>query len=261
MLSSLTKNVAKRGRVYYTDKNGSVLVLECVKCSELKTRDEFPKDKKSPGGARSRCRDCSKLDYLKNREKHLERAKRYRNENLELCLQRERKYREKNREKRIEYSAAWYESNKDYFRDWYKENKGSVKSSKLRRRALENDLPYNFTKQDYESLLESFSDKCALTGMEGDIHIDHVIPLSTNQGGTYLGNLIPVLSSVNLAKGDKNFFDWFEQDKVRLNLCEERFKAVVEYLAELNEMTVEEYRTFVYECHDIKSEDTTKEVV
>jgi len=101
-----------------------------------------------------------------------------------------------------------------------------------------------------EEVLSKFDSRCALTGDES-IHMDHVIPLSLGrEGRSRKGNLIPLSSFLNMNKGIKNIFEWFEDNRERFGLEQRKFDELIEYLADINDMTTEEYEEYVRWCHD-----------
>lgn len=116
---------------------------------------------------------------------------------------------------------------------------------KARLAALIND----FTDEEESLLRSKFGNKCALTGKSVPLHMDHVIPIVIGHGGTTLSNMLPIWQRINSSKGAKNIFVWYEENGERFGVCPDRFTEVIEYIAELNEMTTEEYREYVYECH------------
>lgn len=63
--------------------------------------------------------------------------------------------------------------------------------------------------------------------------------------------MILLSSNLNLSKGHRNPFEWAETLSEEY---QENFNKVVEYLAELNGLTVEEYREFVFWCFENKRE-------
>ncbi|MBW3113554.1 hypothetical protein KYJ26_16995 [Bacillus sp. MCCB 382] len=115
------------------------------------------------------------------------------------------------------------------------------------RRAKEKLLPFGYDENDLLDTLEVFGG-CVLTG-DADIHLDHVIPIAIGHGGTIKSNMIPLRSDLNMNKKKSNIFEWFSANKQRFNLSQEKFDTLIDYLAELNEMTREEYREYVYWCH------------
>lgn len=133
--------------------------------------------------------------------------------------------------------------NPGYIRD----EKGYLSS--LRRENRLRALPNDLTKEEETLIRSRFNDKCAFTGRDVPIHLDHVIPVAVGHGGTTVSNILPIWQRINSSKGAKNVFEWYEENGDKFGVCPERFKQAIKYLAKLNEMSVEEYREYVYECH------------
>lgn len=131
----------------------------------------------------------------------------------------------------------------------YKRNNPDVrKISEHKARAIERSLPYAWTKKDIDTVKARFGEKCPLTNST-NIHYDHFIPLGIGHGGSYIGNMIPLDARLNESKQAKNPFEWV---KTQPNIDYNAFNKVVDYLAELNGITVDQYRHFVYWCFDNK---------
>lgn len=128
---------------------------------------------------------------------------------------------------------------------------------KRRREALVDD----FTNEQREALLDRFNGKCALTGKSLPIHLDHVIPLSIGHGGTTIANMLPIWQRINTSKNASNIFEWYEENGERFEVCPKRFYEAIEYLAELNGMTPDEYRDYVYECHANPNDILTEAII
>ena len=96
----------------------------CNFCKENKELKDFHKDKRLSDGHRSKCKECVKKytskfykdnqealvqkarqSYIKNKNIHLERSKKYRQNNLESCTKKDKKYRENNPHKLAEQRA------------------------------------------------------------------------------------------------------------------------------------------------------------
>jgi hypothetical protein len=118
-----------------------------------------------------------------------------------------------------------------------------------KRAARKRNLIDDLTKNDLSLIMYKFNNQCALTGADNNLHLDHVIPLSIGRGGTYLGNIIPLRGDLNLSKNNHNIFEWFEANRQRFELSQDRFDNLIAWLASANAMTVEEYRDYVYWCH------------
>lgn len=122
------------------------------------------------------------------------------------------------------------------------------------RRAREQGLPNTLTSCQQAKILTHFKGGCALTGDEGDIHMDHVIPISVGHAGTTYENIIPLRADLNLSKHNRNLFDWFADNRDRFGLEQQLFDELITYLAGINGMTNVEYETYVYECHKLEQQ-------
>ena len=119
-----------------------------------------------------------------------------------------------------------------------------------RRRALrKSNLVDDLTNDEREEIFNYFGNRCALTGKEVPLQLDHVIPLAVGHGGTTKRNMIPIWQRINSSKGAKNIFEWYRSNGQRFGCDPDRFNEVIQYLAKLNGMTTEEYHSYVYECH------------
>jgi hypothetical protein len=119
-----------------------------------------------------------------------------------------------------------------------------------RRRARKLYLKNDFTNEQMSKTYNYFGG-CALTG-SSEIDWDHVIPLATGFGGTTYGNMLPLRCDLNKSKSDANIFEWFERNKERFNLSQSKFDRLIEWLAEVNGMTTDEYSNFVNGCFENK---------
>lgn len=217
------------------DVNGkSVEAKACTTCCQVKPLESFYRNKLGVGGRNARCKSCesaAKRVYRQvNKDKERERHKRYRTENYEKC-------------KKASYK-------------WAKENPNAVSAIQHRKRARERSLPATITAEELDDILLYFNGRCALSGASDDVVWDHFITLSTGKVGSTKQNMIPVSSFLNKSKGDQNPITWFQKEKERLNLSEERFNSVIAYLAQANAMSVDEYVGFVYECYKNCNEET-----
>lgn len=151
-----------------------------------------------------------------------------------------------------ERNRQLYYRNKERYRTVQKEylrnNPDARRAKRKRRRTKERLLTYRWKVEDERKLSRDFNDKCPLTGSE-NIHYDHFIPLATGHCGTYPGNIIPIDTELNEDKHANNPFEWIES---RPDISRDEFNKLVEYLAELNGMTVNEFRSFTYWCFENK---------
>lgn len=225
---------------------------KCSKCSEVKTLDDFPRDKSGKDGRRASCKKCEaarrRQIYYANRDKEIERARKYREEHLPQVVASRTKRYEENREREIQRAI-----------EWKKENPERVRANKYNRRKRELAYLCEWDAEKESAVLARFGGGCALSGYIGtDLTLDHFIPLATGKGGTRIENMIPLRADLNFSKNDSNPFEWFERHHERFNISRSRFNSVVEYFAEMNGMTTVEYRDYVYSCFNaIPTENLT----
>jgi len=150
---------------------------ECSKCKLLKTLDNFCIDKKGKHGKAFRCKDCDKKYrkqyykkykefYKNNKQKNSEKYKKYRNKNKEKINRRAREKRKTNTlfKLRCLITSNIAMSIK---------NQGYTKKTKT----------YNILKCDYNFFME-WVNGIASNGYTygvGDLHLDHVVPMSLAQ--------------------------------------------------------------------------------
>ena len=204
----------------------------CCKCKAFKATSQYGKDKTRLTGLAPRCKQCESDNS--------------------------RKYRTKNKDKVAEYNRSYYEDNKQYFADIQRrkrrENKAVYNLYKQTRRARKKKLPDTLTGEQLAQIEQRFGDRCALSG-DRDYELDHFIALATDNGGTTYENMIPLSRKLNASKGDRNPFVWFERNKRRFNLSESRFVDLVDYLAEINGMSTDEYTQHVNACYGEEIKD------
>lgn len=204
---------------------------ECRECLNVKELTDYYIQKKGIGGRTSTCKEC----VLRNRAE-------YRNENREVVNERNRLYRVDNK---ISIS--------EYKKEYRTVNKSGERASEQRRRARKILLPDTLTAKQHQHLV---SQGCAFTGCSGDIHLDHFIPLAWGYGGSVIENMIPLKGSLNLSKQDANPFEWIKRKYIQEQIDMDRWNATVDYLAELNGMTAQEYEEYVYWCEENKRDLT-----
>lgn len=253
-LEGLTEKRNRKGTVYYENALKKVVLKRCTKCREFKKVKEYHIDKSGVGGTRSKCKKCSaerdRNYHEKNRNKRLERMRQNYKENKGTRLDYYYIHRERTLKRKRERYLLNREAELARMRRWQRENPEKVALNVQRRRARKATLPNDLTEEQYRKTLEFFDNKCALMGVDTDIQIEHAIPVSSGHGGTTFENCYPLAGYLNLSKGDRNIFEWFEANRKRFKLSQERFDRLIEWLGKANDMTVEEYRDYVYWCHD-----------
>lgn len=243
---------------------------QCKSCLEWfeDNFDYFPKYK---GRTYSYCKPChnrkQKEHRLNNPDKYREqhnnnqrkykdknkvRHEKWRNENRDYVNQKSREWYannidkareiskesyQKNRNDRIEYQKHYRsipenkEKKKLKILEWTKNNVEKVRAKWHRYIARKNNLPNDFTDDDYSFALNYWNYKCAITGKECDLHFDHWIPLnSDNCPGTIPSNMIPIASYLNTQKQDKEPYQWLV-DKFGSEFANEKIKEINDYFS------------------------------
>lgn len=223
----------------------------CTKCNEVKILEEFTIHKKGKGGRGSYCKSCYKRWYEENKESVSERSKK--NYDKDRSRENVYKYREDNPEKCREWfrksGRKYYHTHKEKrlkaHELWRKKNPEMVKKNQLNWRATQKCLPAGLNMEVYNELKKS---ACFFTWSE-NAEVDHFIAVSTGHGGSYKGNLVPVIREINSSKCDKNPFEWFQMQSY---ISKKDFERLIAQLAKENCLTESEYKEFVYWCYENK---------
>jgi hypothetical protein len=262
-----------RRKIQTLEERDGVAGKVCSDCDVWKPLEDYSKNKGTSDGKRYICKECDKERVRKyrreNEEKYKDYNKKYHAENIEERRASNKEYRENNNEYEKERMVKWRKENTEhiqqYHRDYAIENKELIKKYtakwisenrnltvlyQQKRRARKKQLPNDFTVEEQKKVLEQFNDSCALTGDKQNIHFDHVIPISIGHGGTTYGNMIPLRADLNFSKHDSNIFEWFEANRQHFELSTEKFETLIDYLAEINSVTKEDYKDHVYWCHE-----------
>lgn len=215
----------------------------CGRCKLEKNVDMFGHSAKNKTGLRSTCNDCRKIESKiyreKNKEKRKNTIRKYYNNNKELLSKKQKEYKEKNYEKWKRIKINSFHKNKKKNADRIKELRKlrQHKRTEYQRNKINTDLIYklsaicrtrihhfikktNLTKKgkSFEMIgctpteLKNHLEKQFRDGMCWDkfgkeIHIDHIIPLSTAKTEDELyklchyTNLQPLWAHENLIKG------------------------------------------------------------
>lgn len=158
-----------------------VVVKCCSGCGVVKSLDDFHRDRRTPDGRRSRCKECvsarSRMHYEENREKVLEYKRQYREENRDKAREYGSRYYEKNRNKVLERHRRYREENRDKVaeidRRWREENRDKI--AEKDRRYREENLEYVDRRRSrlmsrYQSVTETSSTKSG-TWSEAEVAI------------------------------------------------------------------------------------------
>ncbi|GEK57177.1 hypothetical protein CHL76_02450 [Marinococcus halophilus] len=237
---------------YLVDVKGEFISKRCADCGEMKLKDGYSESNKL-GGVRSICRECDgehKVGYRAENAEHLkEYMRQYQAENADHIKEYQRQYRAEKRN-----DPTWVEKQRERQRQRYVKEPERFQAKEAKRNALKRNLHAepNWA-NNWADIMERFHGRCALTGdvldeSQGNSHCEHFIPLSWGHGGTSAANCYPLRSDLNISKGNRNPFEWFQAFKDRYGLSQDRFDELVLYLAMRNDMTPEEFEKYVYWC-------------
>jgi hypothetical protein len=202
---------------------GSVQGIEstvkiCRTCKLQKMISEFGRDSRGALGRKSKCRSC--------------------------LAEEARVWRKENPDKHAEKQRDWYKQNpsatKAYNARWRSRNPDKKAAQSARRNARKRGLPAS------PKLNNTWV--CALTGADTNVTLEHWLPLNIGHGGTIIGNIYPLVGSLNFSKKDMNPFEWFEANRQRLELSQDAFDLLVGKLAAQCGLTSKEFRSFTYWC-------------
>lgn len=146
------------------------------------------------------CRPCrraiAKAFYEANREKEIERSKRWNKNNPERVAANMRSSRHRRPEESRAIHNAWKKSNKDKVRAF-----DLNKRAKRRAAILATQKPVSAA--DIIALLKLAKGKCYYCGQKQKLTIDHIIPLA--RGGTHEKcNLVAACGPCNSSKGARD---------------------------------------------------------
>lgn len=227
--------------LFYEDSAGNVGGRSCITCNTVKVVDEFPKDKSKRGGVRGECRGCvsARMKGYFSRPDVKQRQAAYKAE-----------YYRKNKEEIAEYWAEYRQRNADAIaaqKAEYRRNNPEIYAlNDARRRARKAALPDTWTIEQRNSMMNQFNGACYITGST-DVHLEHTTPVSAPNvafnGGTSAGNLLPMDSTMNLRKSDRNAFEFImsEYKSGSIGYAElQNFLRGIDYLATQDGMTSEQ---------------------
>lgn len=78
-----------------------------------------------------------------------------------------------------------------------------------------------FNAEQWEAVLSDFDQRCAYCGAEGDLVMEHVIPINrTSLGEHRLGNLVPACRRCNTTKADQDYRAFLGPETARISAIE-----------------------------------------
>ncbi len=91
----------------------------------------------------------------------------------------------------------------------------------LVRNILSNLGAESFWQKHWQQVIDAFGRRCAYCGEEGELLMDHVVPINKQSLGEHrLGNLVPCCRACNADKGDKDFRAFLSTHPERIALIE-----------------------------------------
>lgn len=217
---------AERAKAY-REKN----LEKCKASSRAASKQRYYRDLET---SRAKSRDCARAYRAKpgNREKAIERTKRWRSENQQYVLDYSREYHDNHRdqiaekqslrlktdpdyaEKRRNWTREWQESNRDKARAatkrWKDQNPESTRQLGVLRRAREHnaivsDRPVTAKVQKERKALFG---GCCFCGSQKKLTLEHIVPLS--KGGLHVEeNLLGSCKPCNSSKHVKPIESWY----------------------------------------------------
>jgi 5-methylcytosine-specific restriction endonuclease McrA len=98
--------------------------------------------------------------------------------------------------------------------------------SKRRKAQMRNSVAIQITGRQIRGRFAQFDHRCAYCGADGDLHIEHIVPIS--KGGPHsIGNIVPACRDCNLSKRDHDAESWYLQQPF---FCERRWKKICRVL-------------------------------
>lgn len=197
------------------DKNG--ITPLCRVCTRKAAKERYHRlisedpdfNKKRYQKDRAYHRRQNRIYYLANREVLNRKGREYREKNSSLYREQNRRYYQKNRETIIKRVRQWRQDNperyQEYNRQWAEDNpetyEAMVQAGWARRRARKQNLPDEFTAEDWLYCLDYWEHQCAVCGDDKKFHADHWIPLSNDDcPGTVVDNMIVLCEHCNETK-------------------------------------------------------------
>lgn len=128
----------------------------------------------------------------------------------QLVMAEQRRYWRENPELKTEHDRQWSQAN------WWLQYQinpelriRTREKSKRRKARIREQTAHQIKPAQLITRFNLFNNRCAYCEALGDLHIEHVVPIS--KGGTHaLGNIVPACSTCNFSKRDKEVEQWYK---------------------------------------------------
>jgi len=128
-----------------------------------------------------------------------------------LVLDEQRRYWQENPEAKREHDRWW-----DRVSWWLKYQTSpelrlyTRQKSKRRKAQMRDSVAIQVSGKEVMARFAEFGHRCAYCGADGDLHIEHVVPISKG-GGHAIGNIVPACESCNYSKRDHDPEAWYRR--------------------------------------------------
>lgn len=184
----------------------------CSACKELKSFENFAKDRSTKDGHHHRCRPCNsayrKRAYDKNPDYYKQKQSEYRAKNPEKVKASKAEYYQRHKEKVDSFIQGWRKENRDrviqYGKRNYHKHKDTYYAKSAKRRALEAQSVPPWAEHDKIRQVYAKS-------LEMGLEVDHIVPLNSSKvcGLHCWANLQLLDSSLNRSKSNRTWPDMF----------------------------------------------------
>lgn len=128
-----------------------------------------------------------------------------------LVMDEQRRYWQENPEAKVEHDRWW--SRVSWWLKYQTRPELRLytrQKSKRRKAQMRDSVAIQITGQQIRARFAQFDHCCAYCGAGGDLHIEHVVPISRG-GGHALGNIVPACEACNYSKTNHEVESWFRQ--------------------------------------------------
>lgn len=201
--------------------NCPYFVKVCTKCKRILIANNlnFHKGKKGKYGYVERCKKCRKEEAQDNREKNIEKSKKWYINNKDKKSKYDKEYKKKNKEKIQQRDKEYYKENKKRIQQQHKEyreeNPHIQFNADNKRRKLEENQGRGISKDQWYEMFNFFEWKCAYSDIqlnENNRSIDHIIALNNN-GLNEPWNCVPMYRPYNTSKYISNMEEWYKKQE------------------------------------------------